>query len=119
MARLGLFEARRRRSGGRRGAGACDSGDREDAEEPDRISQDEAGTLESVLKGITTGTQSSQSCRIRAEDYSDPDGYPTRHAASNPEGADEVPKASSSPGQPYAQITDCWSGRDATGLVQD
>jgi hypothetical protein len=30
-----------------------------------------------------------------------------------------VPKASSSPGQPYAQITDCWSGRDATGLVQD
>src|ERR1017187_9756574 len=69
-------KVRRRRGAGRRGAGACDSGDCEDAEEQDRISQDEAGTLESILTGITSGTQSSRSCRIRAEDYSDPDEYP-------------------------------------------
>jgi hypothetical protein len=58
-------EIRCRRSGGRRGAGARDSGDREDDEEPDRVPQNETGTLESVLTGITAETQLNRICRRR------------------------------------------------------
>src|ERR1035438_1306930 len=49
----------RRRSAGRRSAGACDSGDREGDEEPDRILPNEAGTLESVLTRPTGGANCS------------------------------------------------------------
>src|ERR1035437_10752982 len=47
----------------RRGAGACDSGDREDDEEPDRIPEDEAGTLASILTSSSAGMQSRRICR--------------------------------------------------------